>query len=185
MCVRGRIDEPVSIKYLKAFSAERAMSEGLYRNPEKVPDNGRRVCVLGAGPAGLTGSYYLALRGYRVTVVEGLPVPGGMMMVGIPRYRLPREVIDRETAMFEELGVEFRFNTYLGVDVTMDELRREGFEAFLVGMGAHSCYSLAHPRRKPLPPSHFRHQPAGRHGFGRTPPAGPTRGRGRRRQRSH
>lgn len=148
MCVRGRIDKPVSIKYLKAFSAERAMSEGRYRNPEKAPDNGRRVCVLGAGPAGLTGAYYLALRGYRVTVIEGLPVVGGMMMVGIPRYRLPREVIDREAAMIEELGVEFRFNTYLGVDATMDELRREGFEAFLLSMGAHSCYSLRIPGEK-------------------------------------
>ena len=145
MCVRGRIDRPVSIKYLKAFSAERAMSEGRYKNPEKAPDNGRRVCVLGAGPGGLTGAYYLALKGYRVTVIEGLPVAGGMMMVGIPRYRLPREVIDREVAMIESLGVEFRFNTYLGSDVTLDELRGEGFEAFLVGMGAHSCYSLKIP----------------------------------------
>ena len=93
----------------------------------------------------MTGAYYLALRGYRVTVIEGLPVAGGMMMVGIPRYRLPREVIDREVAMIEDLGVEFRFNTYLGVDATLDELRQEGFEAFLVGMGAHSCYSLRIP----------------------------------------
>ena len=145
MCVRGRIDEPVSIKFLKAFSAERAMSEGLYVNPEQAPSNGRRVCVLGAGPAGLTGAYYLALRGYQVTVIEGLPIAGGMMMVGIPRYRLPREVIDREVAMIEALGVEFRFNTYLGLDVTLDELRAEGFEAFLISMGAHSCWSLKIP----------------------------------------
>ncbi|MEW5724970.1 MAG: FAD-dependent oxidoreductase [Thermodesulfobacteriota bacterium] len=145
MCVRGRMDAPVSIKYLKAFAAERTMSRRGYRNPEKAPDNGRRVCVLGAGPAGLTGAYYLALRGYRVTVLEGLPVAGGMLMVGIPRYRLPREVIDRETALIEELGVEFRFNTYLGVDVTLGELRREGFEAFLVAMGAHSCLNLLIP----------------------------------------
>ena len=152
MCARGRIDAPISIKYMKAFSAERAMSEGRYRNPEKAPDNGRRVCVLGAGPAGMTGAYYLALRGYRVTVIDGLPVWGGMMMVGIPRYRLPREVIDREAAMIESLGVEFRLNTYLGVDVTMDELRREGFEAFLLAMGAHSCYSLRIPGERSYRP---------------------------------
>ena len=142
MCVRGRIDTPISIKYLKAFAAERAMSEQHYRNPVPAPSNGRRVCIIGAGPAGLTASYYLALKGYQVTVIEGLPVAGGMMMVGIPRYRLPREVIDREVAMIEDLGVEFRFNTYLGQDVNLDDLRAQGFQAFLVAMGAHSCLSL-------------------------------------------
>ncbi|MEW6266873.1 MAG: FAD-dependent oxidoreductase [Thermodesulfobacteriota bacterium] len=145
MCVRGRVDEPVSIKYLKAFAAERAMSEGSYKNPVKAPDNGRRVCVLGAGPAGLTGAFYLALRGYRITVIEGLPQAGGMMLAGIPRYRLPQEVIAREVAMIQALGVEFRFNTYLGLDVTLDELRAEGFEAFLVALGAHSCWALQIP----------------------------------------
>ena len=145
MCVRGRIDEPISIKFLKGFAAERAMSRQRYVNPEKAPDNGRRVCVVGAGPGGLTAAYYLALKGYRVTVIDGLPVAGGMMMVGIPRYRLPREVIDREVAMIEELGVEFRFNTYLGVDATMESLREEGFEAFLISMGAHSCMEMSVP----------------------------------------
>ena len=137
MCVRGRLDEPISIKYLKGFAAERAMSEGTYRNPTKAADNGRKVCVIGAGPAGLTAAYFLALKGYRVTIIEALPVAGGMMMVGIPRYRLPREVIDREVEMITDLGVEIRFNTRLGVDVTMEQLKAEGFEAFLVTIGAH------------------------------------------------
>lgn len=152
MCVRGRVDRPVSIKFLKAFAAERAMSSRSYTNPEKAPDNGRRVAVIGAGPGGLSGAYYLALKGYRVTVIEGLPVAGGMMMVGIPRYRLPREVIDREVAMIEDLGVSFRFNTYLGHDVTIDELRAEGFSAFLAAMGAHSCLSLRIPGERTLKP---------------------------------
>ncbi len=140
MCVRGRIDKPVSIKYLKGFAAERAMSDRLYNNPEKAPDNKRKVCIIGAGPAGLTAAYYLALKGYRIVVIEALPMAGGMMMVGIPRYRLPREVIDREVAMIEELGVEFRFNTRLGNDVTFDQLKEEGFEAFFIGVGAHASY---------------------------------------------
>jgi len=145
MCVRGRIDEPISIKYLKGFAAERAMSEMRYQNPPKAPDNGRKVCIIGAGPAGMTAAYYLALKGYRVTIIEALPVPGGMMMVGIPRYRLPREVIDREAGAIEELGVEFRYNTRLGRDVTYEKLKQEGFEAFLIAVGAHDAYKLMVP----------------------------------------
>jgi NADPH-dependent glutamate synthase beta subunit-like oxidoreductase len=77
-----------------------------------------------------------------VTVIEALPYAGGMMMVGIPSYRLPREVIDREVAFIEELGVEFRFNTWLGHDTTIDQLRSEGFQAFFVATGAHSCFEM-------------------------------------------
>ena len=142
MCVRGRMDTPVSIKYLKAFAAERAMSERRYKNPEKEPDKNRKVCIIGAGPAGLSAAYYLALKGYGVRIIEALPVAGGMMMVGIPRYRLPREIIDRETAMLEELGVQFRFNTKFGKDITLDRLKEEGFEAFFLAIGAHGSLKL-------------------------------------------
>ena len=142
VCLRGRIDKAIAIRDLKAFAAERTMSAGTYANPEKAPDNGHRVCVIGAGPAGLTASYYLALKGYQVTVIEALPVAGGMMMVGIPRYRLPREVIDREVAMIESLGVEFRFRTRLGTDVTLETLKQEGFDAFFIALGAHGSHRL-------------------------------------------
>ena len=142
MCVRGRMDTPIAIKDLKGFAAERAMSEGRYQNPQRAPDNGRRVCIIGAGPGGLTAAYYLALKGYRVTVIESLPMAGGMMMVGIPRYRLPREVIDRECAMIEALGVEFWFNVRLGTDLSFEELRKEGFDAFLIAVGAHSSFKM-------------------------------------------
>jgi NADPH-dependent glutamate synthase beta subunit-like oxidoreductase len=143
MCVRGMIDAPIAIKDLKAFAAERAISERAYRNPARAEDLGFKVCVIGAGPAGMTAAYYLALMGYRVTIIEALPYAGGMMMVGIPRYRLPREVIDREVAAIEELGVEFRFNTRLGRDTTIDRLRQEGFEAFFVSTGAHASLDMA------------------------------------------
>ena len=123
MCVRGRMDEPVSIKFLKAFAAERAMSEQMYQNPAKEPDKGQRVCIIGAGPGGMSAAYYLALKGYGVEVLEDLPMAGGMLMVGIPRYRLPREVIDREVSRLEELGVKFRFNTRFGRDETFDSSR--------------------------------------------------------------
>ncbi len=145
MCVRARIDTPVSIKFLKAFAAEQAMSEGQYRNPPQAPPNGKKVCIIGAGPAGLTAAYYLALKGYGVRVLEQLPMAGGMLMVGIPRYRLPREVIDREVDMIRELGVEIQFNTRFGWRVHMNQLRKEGFGAFLFTIGAHKCAPMRVP----------------------------------------
>lgn len=151
MCVRGRIDKPISIKFLKAFAAEKALSDREYKNPEKAPDKNKKVCVIGAGPGGMSAAYFLALKGYQVRVLEAQPVAGGMMMLGIPRYRLPREVIDREVAMIEELGVEFRFNTRFGKDVTMDQLRAEGFEAFFFAIGAHKAFNLNIPGEKDFP----------------------------------
>jgi len=151
MCVRGRIDKPIAIKSLKAFAAERAMSEGSYANPPREPDKGRKVCVVGAGPAGLSAAYYLALRGYTVRVLEAQDVPGGMLLLGIPRYRLPREVIDREVAMIEELGVEIRYNTRFGTDVTLAALKKEGFEAFLFAIGAHLSFKLNIPGEADFP----------------------------------
>ena len=142
MCVRARIDAPVSIKFLKGFAAERAMSHGLYANPPQKPLNGKKVCVVGAGPAGLSAAYYLALMGYSVRILESLPVPGGMLMVGIPRYRLPREIIDREVAMIQALGVEIRYNTVFGKDISLESLRKEGFGAFFLAIGAHKSYQL-------------------------------------------
>ena len=151
MCVRGRIDQPISIKFLKAFAAERAVSDRRYRNPAQAPDRGRRVAVIGAGPGGMTAAYYLALQGYKVTVFEALPVAGGMMMLGIPRYRLPREVIDREAAMLEDLGVEFRFKTRYGRDVTWESLKSEGFQAIFLAIGAHESLKLYIPGEDDFP----------------------------------
>ena len=151
MCVRGRIDTPVSIKFLKAFAAEKALSDGQYQNPEKMPDKHQKVCIIGAGPGGMSAAYYLALKGYTVRVIEALPMAGGMTMVGIPRYRLPREVIDREVAMIEDLGVEFVYNTRFGRDVSFEDLKKEGFEAFLFAMGAHKTFKLNIPGENDFP----------------------------------
>ncbi len=151
MCVRGRIDTPISIKFLKAFAAERALSDHQYRNPEKLPDKHKKVCIIGAGPGGMSAAYYLALKGYTVRVIEALPMAGGMTMVGIPRYRLPREVIDREVAMIEDLGVEFVYNTRFGEDLSYDDLKKEGFEAFLFAIGAHKAYKLNIPGEDDFP----------------------------------
>jgi NADPH-dependent glutamate synthase beta subunit-like oxidoreductase len=144
-CVRGQFDAPVSIKFLKAFAAEKALSEGSYANPPKARYNHKKVCIIGAGPAGLTAAYYLSLKGYGVRVIEELPYAGGMLMVGIPRYRLPQEVIEREVELIRSLGVEFQFNTRFGWRLHMNQLRREGFGAFLFAIGAHKCSPMRIP----------------------------------------
>lgn len=154
MCVRGRIDTPVSIKFLKAFAAERSLSKGQYQNPPQNPPNGKKVCVVGAGPGGMSAAYYLALKGYSVRVIEALPFAGGMLMVGIPRYRLPREVIDREVNMIQELGVRFDFNTRFGETVTFDQLKAEGYQAFFFAIGAHASYKLGIPGENDYPQVH-------------------------------
>jgi len=151
MCVRGRIDTPIAIKSLKGFAAERAMSEGSCRNPQKQPDKNKKVCVIGAGPGGMSAAYYLALKGYGLRVIEKQAVAGGMLLLGIPRYRLPREIIDREVSLLKELGVEFRFNTSFGEDVTLEDLKAQGFEAFFFAIGAQKSFMLGVPGEEQCP----------------------------------
>jgi len=151
MCVRGRIDTPISIKTLKGFAAERAMTQGSYKNPPKAPDKNKKVCVIGAGPGGMSAAYYLALQGYGVRVIEEQSVAGGMLLLGIPRYRLPGEVIDREVAMLKELGVEFQFNTRFGRDINLKKLKAGGFAAFFFAIGAHKSLKLGVPGESEFP----------------------------------
>jgi NADPH-dependent glutamate synthase beta subunit-like oxidoreductase len=151
MCVRGRIDTPVSIKTLKGFAAQRAMSQGSYKNPPKAPDKNKKVCIIGAGPGGMSAAYYLALQGYGVRIIEEQSVAGGMLLVGIPRYRLPADVIDREVAMLKELGVEFQFNTRFGRDANLQQLKTEGFDAFFFAIGAHKSFKLGVPGEAEFP----------------------------------
>jgi len=151
MCVRARIDTPVSIKTLKGFAAERAMSQGSYTNPQKDPAKNKKVCVIGAGPGGMSAAYYLALKGYGVRIIEQQSVAGGMLLLGIPRYRLPREVIDREVAMLKNLGVEFQFSTRFGQDTTFEKLKNDGFEAFFLAVGAHKSFKLGVPGESDFP----------------------------------
>ena len=131
-CRRGSVDEPVAIRTLKRFVAD---SEA---EPTACPMPGKpRVAIIGAGPAGLACAYYLGLDGVTSTIFEALPEAGGMAAVGIPDYRLPREVLRAEVERVESLGVKIVYNFRFGVDATMDQLFEQGFEAVFVAVGAH------------------------------------------------
>jgi NADPH-dependent glutamate synthase beta subunit-like oxidoreductase/ferredoxin len=137
VCVRKHIDTPVAIKALKEFASKIVLDKSGFQNPAKDRSNGHKVCIVGAGPSGLSAAYFLSLKGYEVTVIEALPYAGGMMRVGIPRYRLPISVLEREISLIQDLGVVFRFNTRLGKNTTVEDLIQEGFESFYVATGAH------------------------------------------------
>jgi NADH-quinone oxidoreductase subunit F len=141
-CVRTSLDEPINIRYLKAFAAEWVSKHGKFFPPTPAPANGHKVAVIGAGPAGLSCAYFLALRGYQVTVLEALPEPGGLLMAAIPDYRLARQVVGKEIRLIKSLGVEIRTGVTVGHDITLDDLRSQGYEAIFMGLGAHLGYKL-------------------------------------------
>jgi len=132
-CRRGQLEEAIAIRMLKGYAAKH--DNGLWKeNIRTAPDTGKRVAVVGAGPAGLTAGYYLARRGHSVTVFEALPEPGGMMRVGIPDYRLPKDILKSEIKEIEDAGVEIRTSTRVE---SIDELFKEGYNAVFVATGAH------------------------------------------------
>ena len=148
-CRRGKFDAPISIRALKRFLTERYGPES--RNPVDVfPEKPRltrpeRVAVIGSGPAGLAAAHDLALLGYRATIFEAAPTPGGMLSLGIPEYRLPRDVLDAQVREILELGVELRLNTRLGKDISLAQLRAQGYQAFLLAVGLHRSRDLPLP----------------------------------------
>ncbi|HUS81390.1 MAG TPA: FAD-dependent oxidoreductase, partial [Armatimonadota bacterium] len=143
-CPREEVDDSLTIAGLKRFAADHG---GRYLDPTPAPAPPReeRVAIVGAGPAGLTAAYRLALEGYRCTVLEKLPIPGGMLSVGIPEYRLPKDVVNREIAAIESLGVEIRTNMAIGRDFTIEDLRAQGYAAILLAVGGHKQRHLYVP----------------------------------------
>jgi len=137
-CRRGQLEEAIAIKELKRFAADND-DEKWKENLKPPQPTGKKVAVVGSGPAGLTVAYYLARQGHGVTVFEALPVTGGMLRVGIPSYRLPEEVLDKEIKVIEDAGVEIRTNSRIE---SLDELFREGFNAVFVSVGAHHGTSM-------------------------------------------
>jgi NADPH-dependent glutamate synthase beta subunit-like oxidoreductase/Pyruvate/2-oxoacid:ferredoxin oxidoreductase delta subunit len=142
VCRRGEVNEVISIRDLKRFAAENDQDRLWERNARREPSTGKRVAIIGSGPAGLTAAYYLAKQGHGVTVFEALPVTGGMMRVGIPEYRLPRDVIEREIQEIQSMGVEIKTNMKV---TSLDILFEEGYDAILVAIGANVGQKLSIP----------------------------------------
>ena len=139
-CTRGSIDSPIAIDDIKKFIAEKDLEAGTRYVPKMLNQTGKpypeKIAVIGAGPAGLSCAYYLAVKGYPVTVFEKEKLLGGMMTLGIPSFRLDRDVVNAEIDILRELGVEFKTGVQVGKDVTIHQLRQEGFKAFYLGIGA-------------------------------------------------
>jgi len=141
-CTRTRLDQPLGIQYLHRYLADLDMASDEPFRPEKKPAKDQKVAIIGSGPAGLTCAYFLAIEGYEVTVFEKQPILGGMLTLGIPKYRLPREVVDAEIQVLRDLGVEFKTGVEIGKDVTIGQLRDQGYKAFFLGIGSQECKSL-------------------------------------------
>ncbi len=134
-CTRGIKGEPVGIGYLERFVAD-YHNANVTTLPEKPRSNGHRVAVIGSGPSGLTCAGDLAKKGYDVTVFEALHTAGGVLVYGIPEFRLPKAIVAKEIATLEALGVKLALNTVVGKTVSIEELKEEGFEAVFIGSGA-------------------------------------------------
>ena len=139
-CTRGTIDEPVAIDAVKKFIAEQDMNQERRFVPEIVVASNRgrwkeKIAIIGGGPSGLSCAYYLATMGYYPTVFEKNPQPGGMLRYGIPSYKLAKDVIDAEIDIMREIGVEIKTGVEVGKDITLDELRAQGYKAFYVAIG--------------------------------------------------
>jgi NADH-quinone oxidoreductase subunit F len=140
-CRRGNMDEPIAIKFLKRFITDNALRPAI----EKVPvARKEKIAVVGGGPAGLTAARDLAMRGYKATVFEELPHAGGMLYWGIPSYRLPRNILDKEIDDIIALGVEIKLNTRIGRDITFAKLDKE-FDYIYLATGAHKSQKMGIP----------------------------------------
>jgi len=145
-CRRCDVDEPVAIRDLKRLAADQFDPREI--EIECLPDRDEKVAIIGSGPAGLSAAYHLARKGVKSTVFEALPEPGGMLRVGIPEHRLPREVLDKEIEVITDLGVEIKTNKPLGPELTVDKLFKDGYKAVYLAIGAHSGIELGIPGEK-------------------------------------
>ncbi len=142
-CRRKNVEEPINIAQLKAFAADMDLKSDSYV-PDVKPATGKKVAIIGGGPAGLTAAYYLAQLGHSVTVYDMMDKMGGMLRYGIPQYRLPKEVLDKEIAIIEKTGVKLLNNKKLGVDFTIKSLKAEN-DAVIVAVGAWKSSSMRTP----------------------------------------
>lgn len=134
-CRRQFVDEPIAIASLKSFASDMDMASENHYIPSVEPDTEKKVAVIGGGPAGLTAAYFLKRNGHNVTVFDMMPKMGGMLRYGIPEYRLPKALLDKEIMQIEEIGVEFKNNIKLGKDFTVESLKNE-YDAVVIAAGA-------------------------------------------------
>ncbi|MEM3626733.1 MAG: NADPH-dependent glutamate synthase [Candidatus Bathyarchaeia archaeon] len=134
-CVLGKVGDPVSIGRLERFVADWERERGI-TIPEKAPPTGKKVAIIGAGPAGLTAAADLAKLGHKVVIFEALHLPGGVLVYGIPEFRLPKRIVQAEVDYIEKLGVELRMGYLIGRVYTIPELLKRGFDAVFIGTGA-------------------------------------------------
>ena len=142
ICTRGDVDQSIAIQNLHRFLADEDLAQAERYVPEVKERKAEKIAVVGSGPAGLGAAYFLAQDGYPVTVYEKLPVAGGMMAVGIPEYRLPRDILRSEIQTIEALGVEIKTGVTFGQDITLDSLKAEGFQAVFLATGLHVSRGL-------------------------------------------
>ena len=142
-CNRKYFDEPLAIHSIERFIGDYGAGQDIPVAPGSG-ENGK-IAVIGSGPAGLSAAYYLAKKNYGVTIFEALPVSGGMLRVGIPEYRLPGSILDREIARISKMGVQIKNNIALGKDITVDKLLKQGYKAVFIATGAHQSQSLDIP----------------------------------------
>jgi formate dehydrogenase beta subunit len=135
-CRLGQVSDPVNINHLKRFAADYEMESGERITPYKAPETGKKVAVIGGGPAGLTCAFYLARYGHAPTIFEAMPQLGGMLRYGIPEYRLPKAILDWEIEGIIGMGVAVKTNVAMGADVTIKSLKEQGFDAVFLGTGA-------------------------------------------------
>lgn len=139
-CTRGTIDKAVAIDEIKKFIAEQELNSETRYIPPMLNQSGKplpqKIAVIGAGPAGMTAAFFLKKKGYTVTIFEKEAVPGGMLMNGIPSFRLEKDVINAEIDVLREMGVEFKCSIEIGKDKTIQDLRNEGYDAFYIAIGA-------------------------------------------------
>ncbi|MBN2246848.1 MAG: NADH-quinone oxidoreductase subunit NuoF [Candidatus Aminicenantes bacterium] len=146
VCTANEMGEPIAIRALKRFAIDWGKKHGLDKEPVPTAQkNNIKVAVIGSGPGGLTAAYELGLKGYDVTVFESHPVAGGMLAVGIPEHRLPKEVLRADIEYIQKTGVNIKTNAALGKDFTIDDLFKEGYKAVFIATGAHKSMKLGIP----------------------------------------
>ncbi len=141
-CTRGDADEPLAIQYLHRYLAELDFEDGNPYIPKIEEKRSEKIAIVGSGPAGLTAAYYMAQKGYEVTIFEKLPVKGGMMAVGIPEYRLPKAELEKEIDVIEKLGVDIQTGVEFGKDITLESLKKDGYASLFMATGLHGSRGL-------------------------------------------